>query len=367
MKLSLINSSLFYSLLLAGSAYYVKADKCFNSTQAIVIAQAQDPPLKEFEICSDTTIEIGLPANAQFSDFVAGDFPISILHDDVTIKCGPDGKSSNNCVLKGGWVQFITTPNNPFLSNPITTNNLKVQGITFQGALTNIPGPGGNFRSTAVALGAPGMDMVFEDCIFDDLKADIFMYLLRDALTAPEGFPSMSASVTLKDSVIQDSTYFTDIISNTEQTFHLENVEFKDLTYELEKVELKDFTDDPCGCNTSSVIEIRNGITEMKDCTFENVEFLTSLVYVFGNDTEFTSMDNIGTGNTVFDKADRAAGLYCEEGLVVEKITNGMMDECVDLFAEEPTEDDDKKDAATTNFGVIGSIMSGIVAAMFLV
>jgi hypothetical protein len=43
-----------------------------------------------------------------------------------------------------------------------------------------------------------------------------------------------------------------------------------------------------------------------------------------------------------------------------------MIDECVDLFAEEPMEDDDK-DAATTTFGVIGRVMSGIVTAIFLV
>jgi hypothetical protein len=67
----------------------------------------------------------------------------------------------------------------------------------------------------------------------------------------------MSASVTLKDSGIKDSTYCMEVILNAFHMFHLESIEFKDITYES------------CGCNILLTIDIKDGTTEMKDCTFE--------------------------------------------------------------------------------------------------
>jgi hypothetical protein len=109
MKLSL-SSTTYTSLLIAGS-YLLSSSQAakdsFNSNQAIILAQIQDPPIETFVICPDsTTIKIGLPANAADFTllFAGGDFPLTVLHSDAEIRCDDDGDSTNNYALNGGFV-----------------------------------------------------------------------------------------------------------------------------------------------------------------------------------------------------------------------------------------------------------------------
>ena len=130
--------------------YIASADDssdCYNSTLAILMAQLQGS--KDFILCPHTTIDIGVPANAQFTAFINGDYPLAILGDGVTVQCGYDGSSTNNCVLNGGFVQLVSIPNNPFLPTKITSNDLKVQGLTFSGTLQS----GNNIQTSAISVG----------------------------------------------------------------------------------------------------------------------------------------------------------------------------------------------------------------------
>jgi hypothetical protein len=316
-------SSISYSLLLASSylASSAKAQECFSSTLAILMAQTQNPPVKDIVLCPDTTIDIGLPANAEFTEFVGGDYPLTILHDEVTIRCGEDGSSSNNCSLNGGFVQLVATPNNPFFPTQITTNNLMVQGLTFKGTLTGVSG----LLSSAVALGTPGENMVFDDCVFEGLISDQVMFNGRDGLSSPEDMPPMSSIVTIKNSTFRNITYKYRILLSNLQTMNLENSKFENLKY------------GDCDCNNAAVVQLDDAKMDMKDCSFDDVEFFASVVYARGNETDFTFSGNTATDLKVFDQENRDENDYCEEGLIIEKITNGMFDLCVELFEQTET------------------------------
>ena len=131
--------------------YIASADDstyCYNSTLAILMAQLTQGS-KDFILCPNTTIDIGVPANQDFTEFTNGDLPLAILGDGVTVQCGYDGSSTNNCVLNGGFVQLVSIPNNPFLPTKITSNDLKVQGLTFSGTLQS----GNNIQTSAISVG----------------------------------------------------------------------------------------------------------------------------------------------------------------------------------------------------------------------
>ena len=304
---------------------------CFFSTEAILNAQRLDPPLKIIKICPGTTINIGLPASQDFTQWANGDFPLTVLHDNVTIQCGDDGTSTGKCVLNGGWTQLLTSPNNPFApGRKISTNNLKVKGLTFTGSLTDLPG---GFASASVGLGAPGTGMVFEDIIWENMDATEGLYLLKDAISSPEDHPPLTSDLTVKDSFFRSSSYGRAVFLNIEQTMHLENVGFEDLTY-------KD-----CGCSVGPVVSIESGgAGEMKDCSFDNVEIFTSLVYILGSETDFKSEGNSNSSITVYDKDNRNATEYCEAGLAFDFDPYGSIDECIELNGSPDDDDDDDDD-----------------------
>jgi hypothetical protein len=323
-----ISSSLVSLVLLAAAPCAVHCKKkpdgdCFNSTEAILRAQLAVPPQQDFWICPNTTINIGIPTNAQFTAF-NGDFPLSAIMDNVTIQCGHDGSSSNNCVLNGGLYQFITTPNNPFVPNKkISTHNLKVQGITFTGTLTNVPsGNGVTLSGASIGLGAPGIKMEFRDCVFTKLKLDSIMYLQKDALSSPNDLPIQSASVTVKDSMFTDITYKRDLIHVSDQTLNLKGNEFKDITYE------RGF----CNCTRTHAINVLDSNMKLEKNYFENIQYYSSVVFVGGNLTDLKYSKNNGTKLIIVDKGIRPSEDYCVGGLIIDKVMNGVFDQCLDLF-----------------------------------
>jgi hypothetical protein len=296
---------------------------CVNSTEAILVAQATVGQT-EFWICPNTTIDIGIPGDATFTTFVNGDFPLSSLLNDVSVQCGLDGKSSNNCVLNGGLYQLITTPANPFLPNPVTTNNLKIKGITFSGTVVDIPvGVNKTYFGGSLNIGAPGTNMVFEDCIFTDLAGGHVMAFQKDDLSAPEDFPAQTADVLFKNCKFNNIAYQRYFIFVDDQTLRFDNVEFTDIAYQASE----------CDCNRSGAIYVKDSTMDMTDCTFENFEYLSGLIYAQGNDTDFTYSGLTGSGITIVDQATRPADDYCVGGLIIEKIKDGKFDECLDLFA----------------------------------
>lgn len=113
-------------------AHAAADNDCFNSTFAIIEAQLVNPS-SEYIVCPNTTISVGFPS-ADFSGFVDGDWPLVPLGPNVTFKCGHEGKSSNNCVLDGSFIHFLSLPDLPQVGKTgIVTDNLYVSGFTFTG------------------------------------------------------------------------------------------------------------------------------------------------------------------------------------------------------------------------------------------
>ena len=346
-----------YALLVAvATPRLLVTAECFNSTQDILLAQAGGK--KDIVICPGTTITIGVPTDATFSTFAGGDYPLSVLGDDTTIKCGDDGSSSNNCVLEGGFIQFATTPalaQAPGLA--ITTNNLMVQGLTFKGQLQDLPIGG----EASVGLSAPGMNMVMDDVIFDGISGNAVLFLEKNAITPPEAFPPMSASLTIQNSVFRNIMYTTEVVSNGNQTLTLNNVAFEDIKYV------------PCSeCpDIIATIVYGQGKTELKDCQFNNVEFTNSAVFIRGVESDLTYSGNTGMGLTAVNTENT-----CEDGLIVASSPIGTLDlssdmdvckmllESSDTGTNSDSPNGGSKDAAYGVGTFVSSLLCVIVATM---
>jgi len=278
---------------------------CYNSTLAILMAQTQGS--KDFILCPNTTIDIGVPANPQFTDFINGDFPLLILVDGVTVQCGHDGLSTNKCVLNGGFIQLVSTPNNPLFSDKITSNDLKVQGLTFSGTLQG----GDNILTAAIAVGTVGTNMIVEDCIFTNLEESDHVVFMSASLSSPEDLLPQQSTLTISNSVFTDINYKREILKVVSQTLIVQGSTFHNIEYQS------------CGCNESSLfVAADDANMSVEDTSISNVEVLTSVVILYG-DTEFTTKALSVSNTTIYDKDSRPEDEYCEEGLVVERVENG--------------------------------------------
>ena len=289
---------LIAAVSLASVGVVAADDHCYTSTAAMLEAQATG--VKELIICPNTTIDIGLPADDTFSSFTGGDFPLAVIDNGVTIKCGDDGKSTNNCVLNGGFAQFATSPmlaQVPGLM--ITTDNLLVQGLTFTGALTTLPG----LDDRAISLSAPGQNMVFDDVVVENIKGLQIFTMAFNGLGDPALFPSGSASVTVKNSVFRQVTYGIDVVYNRNQTVILDNVVFEDVTY------------DPilAGNTSSEVIFASGGELQVLNTEFTNVGFNRAVVVIRGEDTKYTISGVTGSNWEVYDEAIHNETMFCAD------------------------------------------------------
>lgn len=125
--------------------------ECYSDLLYLYNANIQRNPFEEatFVICPNTVYQIGFPGQIGGDPFVDG-FPPLELRQNSRILCGFDGKSSNNCVLRGGQFQVFTSI---FAFNQEDKVNIEVQGLTFEDG-----GAGG-------LLMVAGGDVTFIDCI----------------------------------------------------------------------------------------------------------------------------------------------------------------------------------------------------------
>ena len=321
---------LFANLALASVVATVRGDNhCFTSTSDMLTAQIGGQ--KDLVICPNTTIPIGLPTDGTFSSFAGGDLPLTAVADNVTIKCGEDGKSSNYCALDGGLVQFVTSP--AIAQAPqlpiITTHNLKLQGITFTGTLAGLPGAG----ELSVILSTQGQNVVFEDCVFANLTTvNKVLALDNNALVPPEAFPPGSVSLTIKDSLFSGITYASEVIENSNQTLILENVIFEDLKYQ--------------SSSEAAAIEVviyaagTEGATHVNNCEFNNIEFKNTVLMVRGAGMTYESSGNSGSQWKVAEGVNETQS--CPSGLIVATseppldISNNEGDACMALTETPP-------------------------------
>jgi hypothetical protein len=301
---------------------------CYNSTLAIVLAQLQDPPVKNFQICPQTTIDIGIPIDDTFANFAQGDVPLTVLHDDVTIQCGGGGDPNDSCVLNGGAYQFVTVGSNPFLpGQTITTNNLMLKGLTFTGQLADLPG----LSSVAAYFSASGTNMTIENCLFRSLDANSVISNSLSLLTTIETYPPFSSDVTLQDCSFENVTYGTTVVGNSGQTMKINSARMNQIQY-------KD-----CGCEGYiGLIQNIGGVMSLVASTFADAEVVSAVAYWSDavdvsapSDavSTFEYSDNIESAGITFVDADNRTD-YCEEGLLKDNLNEDAFGECLDLFVQ---------------------------------
>jgi hypothetical protein len=314
----------------AGSAMKEPEYPCFTSTFAILAAQLSTAQ-RDFRICPDTTINIGFPTDASFTNFVGGDFPLTIVHDDVTVACGSSGKSSNNCTLNGGLYQFVTIASNPLVPRKITTNNLKLKGITFTGSLNRIPSPtspSGFVLPASMLVSAPGKNIVVEDCLFRNLRSNsTIINVIRSGLVAEADLPNNSVEMTIKKSKFRNLKLGFDLAIAVNQTINFEDNSFKGIEV--------DRTFCPGGCPAYNILLISalDSSLDMTGNSFKDVETFSGIAISTGRNVSVTYSDNMGDGLTIVDIDNRPYGDYCEAGLIVDRRRDGRFDKCFDLFA----------------------------------
>lgn len=116
--------------------------------------------LRTYILCPNTTFDLG---NMFGDDGLAldGDNPIIIGRPNVHVFCGEDGRSENNCTLKGGRIQLAIF--DEFEVGVVPATNALVQGLTFVGA-TSV-----NVLANFYA------DVTFRDCIFEVSWIEAFL------------------------------------------------------------------------------------------------------------------------------------------------------------------------------------------------
>ena len=131
---------------------------------------------KRFVICPGTIMDIGFLVPGVGLD--QGQAPM-IARSNTEYLCGEDGKSENNCVLRGGDFGMIAVP--VFFREDREVNNVKVSGFTFKGQV-----------QYGAFLAMPG-DVSFLDCIFrvrsrSMIFRSIYAFPNGPLLSLPKGF-----------------------------------------------------------------------------------------------------------------------------------------------------------------------------------
>ncbi len=335
----LLRSSILFLASMLTSCHAV----CYNDTQAMLMAQVAGE--KQLEICAGSTLAIGIPTTGDLMEWSAMP-PLVVITDDVEIYCGADKKSTNNCVLEGGVLQLVTSYFNPLLPGVATnsTNNLKITGLTFQGTLTEVSGLS---LGNAVAIGAPGTNIVLDDCIFQDLIGSNTIFVGRNDFTPEENFGPKTAEIFIQNSVFRNIQFGRHVIYNAAQTIHLNTVSFNNINYSP-----------LCDCEVASVFELENAsTTTLNDVTINDVETLTALVYQIGEGTEFTHEDLTVEGYSIYEEATRKEDDYCLGGWIVETVTNGAFDDCIDLVGEDTPADGCRRIAEVITTMTIGTVL----------
>ena len=342
MKTMMMVLSLFLLLMGRVESQNVTEDgdipACFFSTEALLNAQLLWVDVKTFKICTNTQIDIGLPSDGTFQDWVGGDFPLTVIHDDITIQCGDDGNVEDNCVLNGGWAQIVTTPNTPFVSDGRTTSteNLIVKGLTFTGSLIGLPGDPQGLDSVSIGLGAPGQNMIIDSCRFTNLEVDTLLYLERDGITTDpsDEMPKDYSDVTIQNSIFGPNLRYRRIgFKAIDQSISIQNGTFNNVIYA------------DCGCDFSTLVGISSGGTTIENSQFIDVEYHTSLVMFQYDYSELNQYpeDLVYIQNNVFENIkiynESTRTDYCEDGLLLVGQTSIQDGECLSVVypAPEPT------------------------------
>ena len=127
------------------------ADGCYTTLDAVYALISDDDKLfqqKRFVICPGSVMEVGFLVPGVGID--QGQAPL-IPRSNTEFTCGEDGKSDNNCIIKGGDFGLIAVP--VFFRQDLSINNVQIKGFTFEGQVQY------------AAFVASAGDIAFIDCI----------------------------------------------------------------------------------------------------------------------------------------------------------------------------------------------------------
>jgi len=130
------------------------AEGCYNDLDSIYLLISDDDMLfqqKRFVICPGSVMEVGFLVPGVGID--QGQSPL-IPRSNTEFLCGEDGKSENNCIIKGGDFGLIAVP--VFFRQDLSINNVQIKGFTFEGQV--------QYASFVASAG----DIAFIDCVFRD-------------------------------------------------------------------------------------------------------------------------------------------------------------------------------------------------------
>jgi hypothetical protein len=296
-----------------------KPTNCYNSTRAIFNAQLANPPVKFFKICPRTTINIGIPANTEFTEFVGGDIPLAAIHDDVTIQCGERGDPADRCILSGGYIQLVTSPTTALVpGRNISTNNLRIKGLTFTGQLTDLPG----LVTASVSIGAPGTGMIVQNCVFRNLTAYSVLTNTRSS--------NYSSELSVQSCYFENITYSGGVITNFRQTMNITRSLFN-------RIKWKKCPTCPPSNTTLPIFLVGNVAGSMKFTrnTFGTSEIVQSALIWFnlttnGIPSKLSYARNYKYGDFVILNATSRTD-YCGAGLLIRNSSTGF-GQCSDLF-----------------------------------
>lgn len=236
---------------------------------------------------------------------------MTVVTDNVTIRCGRDGAPSNNCVMMGGHTQVLVVPNSPFVEGVVEANNLTIQGLTFTGVLSNIP----EIPNHSVVVSAPGRDIRIVDCSFLEMEADHLVSIGVDPLVNSGEILAFSTDVTIQDSTFAETVYSGDAILLVKQSLQVKDAIFENLS----------FSD--CDCEIASIIHNKDGNLTLLDSEFSTVEIYTSIVYwsAFSTVSALVIERSVHSRVSVFEKTTRPQLEYCERGLLIDRTDDGKI------------------------------------------
>ncbi|CAB9508393.1 expressed unknown protein [Seminavis robusta] len=129
-------------------------DGCYTTLDAVYYVISDDDKLfqqKRFVMCPDSVFDVGFLVPGIGID--KGQAPI-VPRSNTELLCGEDGKSTNNCIIRGGDFGLIVVP--VFFRQDLAVNNVVIKGFTFVGQVQY------------AAFVASSGDIRFEDCVFRD-------------------------------------------------------------------------------------------------------------------------------------------------------------------------------------------------------
>lgn len=109
---------------------------CVDRLYDIFLAESvvtNDRETRTYILCPDSVYKIADSVNSGAENDKLHS-PLIFARSNIHVLCGEDGKSENNCVLRGGHVQAHLSDR--FLTDG-GINNVLIQGVTFSQSLTH--------------------------------------------------------------------------------------------------------------------------------------------------------------------------------------------------------------------------------------